>query len=267
MTSDVITIHKLNKMKQSGEKIAALTVYDAAFCKLLNNAKIDVLLVGDSLGMVIQGHSSTIPVTIEEMVYHTRCASRGNSRALLIGDMPFMSYSDPQSALKNAAKLMRAGAQMVKLEGGAWLLESVRQLVNCGIPVCGHLGLTPQSIHQLSGFHVQGRKSEQAKQILDDALALEKAGASLLVLECVPSSLAKLITEKLQIPTIGIGAGLDCSGQILVLHDMLGISEGRKFTFVKYFLTNETKTIQEAIENYVKEVKQGTFPGREHSFD
>jgi 3-methyl-2-oxobutanoate hydroxymethyltransferase len=249
------TINQLRDMKTRGEKIACLTAYDASFAALLEQAGIDVVLVGDSLGMVIQGHDSTLPVTVAEMIYHCRNVRRGCHRPFLIVDMPFMSYADPLSALENAARLMREGhAQMVKLEGGAWLRDTIHLLSERGIPVCGHLGLTPQSVHHLGGYCIQGRDHDSAERIYQDALALQAAGALLLVLECVPAPLAARISHALEIPIIGIGAGTDCDGQILVLYDMLNITPGHKPSFVKDFLA-QTGTIPAALAAYVNAVK------------
>ncbi|HUL41358.1 MAG TPA: 3-methyl-2-oxobutanoate hydroxymethyltransferase [Burkholderiales bacterium] len=261
-----ITLNTLHKMAQDGEKIAMLTCYDASFALLLENAGVEVLLVGDSLGMVLQGHESTLPVTLAEMVYHTRCVARGSKRAFIVADMPFGSFQlSPQQTFANAAQLMAAGAHMVKLEGGQAVVDSVGFLTERGLPVCGHLGLTPQSVHQLGGYRVQGKGDREAKRVMQDAKMLEQAGAGMLVLEAVPSVLAKQITAKLAIPTIGIGAGLDCSGQVLVLHDMLDVSPGKRPKFVKNFLDGRNG-VQAAIEAYVKEVKAKSFPGPEHSF-
>jgi 3-methyl-2-oxobutanoate hydroxymethyltransferase len=260
------TLTQLRKLKTNGEKIAMITAYDASFAQILEQAGVDVLLVGDSLGMVIQGHPDTLPVTVSDMIYHCRHVSRGNQKALLIVDMPFMSYATPTIALDNAARLMREGhAQVVKLEGGAWLIETVKLLTERGIPVCAHLGLTPQSVHQLGGYRVQGRIEKEAEQLQKDALALQNAGASLLVLECIPASLAKLITTCLEIPVIGIGAGVHCDGQVLVLYDLLGITPGKRPSFSKDFL-KETHSIPEAIEAFVQAVKTNTFPAEEHTF-
>ncbi len=263
-TSDVTVTH-LQSMKQSGEKIAVLTAYDASFAALFDRCGIEVILIGDSLGNVIQGHTTTIPVTNDDIAYHTKCVSRGVKNSLIIADMPFGTYGDKASALKNAVQLMQAGAQMVKLEGGAWLTEIVTHLVTQGIPVCAHLGLTPQSVNTMGGFKVQGKSKEAASQMIADAKALEKAGAQLLVLEAIPATLGKEITNSLTIPTIGIGAGPDCSGQVLVMHDALGAFPGRQPKFVKNFM-NETKSIEEAIKLYRQEVKAGTFPAEEHCF-
>jgi 3-methyl-2-oxobutanoate hydroxymethyltransferase len=260
-----LTISSLNKMYQAGEKITSLTAYDASFATLFDQIGIDIILVGDSLGNVIQGHTSTLPVRIEDMIYHTNCVGKNLQRSYLISDMPFASYAEPSQALKNAALLMQAGAKMIKLEGGAWLAPTVEHLVQQGIPVCAHLGLLPQSVNTLGGFKVQGRSSSQAEQILKEAKLLESAGAQMLVLEAIPSSLGKAITESISIPTIGIGAGVDCSGQVLVMHDALGAFPGRQPKFVKNFLTT-TGTIDKAIELYIAEVKSGAFPAPEHCF-
>ena len=260
-----LTISKLMQMKAEGGKITSLTAYDASFAALFDKVGIEVILVGDSLGNVIQGHTSTIPVSIDDMAYHTECVARSVKRAFIIGDLPFASYTSTAEAVSNSVKLMQAGAQMVKMEGGAHLCEMIEVLTHHGIPVCGHLGLTPQSVNTLGGFKVQGKSAEAAKKILDDALALEAAGAQLLVLEAIPSTLGALITESLKIPTIGIGAGPDCSGQVLVMHDAIGAFPGRKPKFVKDFLAS-TGTIEKAIELYIQEVKTGAFPAPEHCF-
>ena len=261
-----ITLNTLHKMAQDGEKITVLTSYDASFASLLENAGVEVLLVGDSLGMVLQGHESTLPVTLADMAYHTRCVARGSKRAFIIADMPFGTFQvSPQQTFENAAQLMAAGAHMVKLEGGDAVVESVDFLTKRGIPVCGHLGLTPQSVHQLGGYRVQGKGDRQAKRLIQEAKMLEQAGAGMLVLEAVPAALAKQVTAKLAIPTVGIGAGVDCSGQVLVLHDMLDVSPGKKPKFVKNFMLGRN-SVQAAIEAYVKEVKAKSFPGPEHSF-
>ena len=251
-------------MKANGDKFAVLTAYDFTFSQLIENAEIEVVLVGDSLGNVIQGRDSTIPVTVDEMAYHTAAVKRGNNRALLITDMPFMSYATEAQALDNAAILMQAGAQMVKLEGGAWLADSVQLLSERGIPVCGHVGLTPQSVHKLGGYKVQGKEEQAAEQMIADAQALEAAGAELIVVECVPSALGKQLSESLHIPVIGIGAGPDTDAQVLVLHDMLGISQ-RLPRFSKNFLA-EQGSIQDAINAYGEAVRRGTFPTAEHCF-
>ncbi len=262
-----ITVSTLRDMRRARERIACLTVYDASFARLLDDAGIELMLVGDSLGMVIQGQATTLPVTVEHMVYHTRAAARGCRRALLMADMPFMSYATPEQALRNAARLMREGhAQMVKLEGGRTQLETVRALTDRGIPVCAHLGLQPQSVHKLGGFKVQGRGEAAALAMLDSAKALQEAGADLILLECVPSTLAAGITVAVDIPVIGIGAGPDCDGQILVLYDLLGITAGPLPGFVHNFLT-DADDIPSAVRAYIAEVKAGTFPGRAHGYD
>jgi len=260
------TLGLLKAMRQRGEKIAMLTCYDASFAALLEAAGVDVLLVGDSLGMVLQGRETTLPVTLAEMVYHTECVARGAKQAFIIADMPFgTSQISPQDTFAHAAKLMAAGAQMVKLEGGAVMLESVRFLTSRGIPVCAHIGLTPQSVHQLGGYRVQGREEAAAKILLADALALEQAGAGLIVLEAMPALLAAEVTAQLTIPAIGIGAGANCSGQVLVLYDMLDIYPGKKPRFVKNFMQG-ADSIAQAVGCYVAEVKDGRFPALENSF-
>lgn len=261
-----ITLSHLQSLKEKGEKITCLTTYDATFAHVSSEAGIELMLVGDSLGTTIGGHPTTVSTTLDEMVYHTRCVCRGNPKALVMVDLPFMSYRTPEKALENAAHLMQAGAEVVKLEGGVWLTDTVQRLAEQGIPSCGHLGLTPQSIHLLGGYKVQGRDVEQAQKILEAALALEKAGIKLLVLECIPYSLAKEITEAVRIPTIGIGSGPYCDGQVLVLHDMLGLTPGKPFTFVQNFLVGQTEGAQGAIKSYVKNVKSGAFPSLTQSF-
>ncbi len=251
-------------MKRCGEKITCLTAYDASFSAVLDKAGIDILLVGDSLGMVVQGHSTTLPVSINDMVYHTRCVSHARQRAFIIGDLPFMSYPSPKAAAKNAAKLMQlGGAQMVKLEGSR--IDCVSFLVGQGIPVCGHLGLLPQSINQLGRYAVQGKNQADAEKISADAYALQQAGATLLVLECVPAALAKQISAQLSIPVIGIGAGVDCDGQVLVLYDMLNIGTAKRPRFSKNFMV-DVNTIEDAVVAYHQAVKRGQFPTPEHSF-
>ncbi len=261
-----VTVSSLLKMKQNQEKIAALTAYDASFAKLFDEQLIDVILIGDSLGMVLQGADDTLGVTTKEIAYHTKCVRAGAQRAFVVADMPFMSYSDKSTAYSNAAELIRAGASMVKLEGGDWLLEIIQGLVERSVPVCGHLGLTPQSVNVLGGFKVQGREDHQAEQLLKSARSLEKAGVQLLVLECVPAKLAKQVSEELSIPVIGIGAGVDTDGQILVMHDMLGISANYMPKFSKNYL-DITGDIRQGVASYIKEVKNLDFPGPEHSFD
>ena len=255
-----VTLHRLREMHAAREPIAMLTCYDTSFARLLDAAGVDCLLVGDSLGMVLQGQASTLPVTLDEMAYHTRCVARGNRGAWLIGDLPFGSYQQgPAQALASATVLMQAGAQMVKLEGGGWTAETVRFLVERGIPVCAHLGLTPQSVHALGGYRIQGRNDEAAATLLRHARELADAGAAMLVLELMPAAVAKQITDALDIPVIGIGAGVACSGQVLVLHDMLGITQGRLPRFVRNFMEGSVG-IGDAITRYVADVKARRFP-------
>jgi len=260
------TLSTLQKMKKRGEKFTCLTAYDACFGQLLSEAGVDVILIGDSLGMVLQGHDSTLPVTMDDMIYHISCVKRGNRGALLVGDMPFMSYASETQTLENAARLMRAGAQMIKLEGGAWIAHSTHLLAERGIPVCAHMGLTPQSINRIGGYHVQGRDPQQAESMLAEARLLEEAGASILLLECVPQSLARTISEALEIPVIGIGAGPHTDGQVMVLHDLLGISPITP-KFVKNFLKDTGNGIRGALQDYVAAVKNKQFPAPEHCFD
>lgn len=259
-----LSITDLAAMKQRGEKISCLTAYDAAFSAMIDKAGVDMMLVGDSLGMVVQGHETTLSVTIRDMVYHTRCVSNARQRAFIIADMPFMTYSTPVIAARNAAKLMQVGgAQMVKLEGPRF--DCVRFLVDQGVPVCGHLGLLPQSINQLGGYKVQGKEQAAAEKLLADAHELQQAGAGLLVLECVPAALAKKISSQLTIPVIGIGAGVECDGQVLVLYDMLNIGTIKRPRFSRDFMT-DAANIEEAIRDYHQAVKQALFPTAEHSF-
>lgn len=262
-----ITLSTLHKMMRDGEKITMLTCYDASFAALLDGAGLDTLLIGDSLGNVLQGHESTLPVSLRDMVYHTQCVARGAKSAFIIGDMPFGTFQvSPQDAFRNAAEIMAAGAQMVKIEGGRPMLETISFLTERGIPVCGHLGLTPQSVHQLGGYRVQGKAEDDAQRLLDDARILEQAGAGMIVLEAIPAALASQITAAATVPTIGIGAGVDCHGQVLVLHDMLDVYPGKKAKFVKNFMRAAAGSIQDAVALYVKEVREGRFPGKEHSF-
>ena len=261
-----VTVNTLHKLKASGEKFACLTCYDALFAGLYGNAGVEVILVGDSLGMVIQGHDSTLPVTMDDVIYHMECVKRGSKGSLLMADLPFMSYASEAQTLENAARLMRAGAQIVKLEGGAWIAESTRLLAERGIPVCAHMGLTPQSVNRIGGFLVQGRDPEQADTMIEEARLLEASGASCLLLESVPASLARAITDALTIPVIGIGASVNVDGQIMVLHDLLGISPITP-KFVKNFLEESADGIPGAIAAFVKAVKDGTFPGPEHAYD
>ncbi|ATZ95493.1 MULTISPECIES: 3-methyl-2-oxobutanoate hydroxymethyltransferase [Dickeya] len=259
------TISHLRQWKQEQKKFATLTAYDASFAQLFYEQGIRVMLVGDSLGMPVQGHDSTLPVTIDDMVYHTRCVRRGAPHCLLLSDLPFMGAATPEQACQQAAALMRAGANMVKIEGGSWLVPTVRMLTERAVPVCGHLGLTPQSVNIFGGYKVQGRDEAAASQLLEDALALEQAGAQLLVLECVPVSLAQRVTDALSIPVIGIGAGNVTDGQILVMHDALGVTGGHTPKFARNFMA-EAADIRAAVRLYVQEVEQGTFPDEQYSF-
>ncbi|GLQ71617.1 3-methyl-2-oxobutanoate hydroxymethyltransferase [Vibrio sp. vnigr-6D03] len=261
-----VTINTLMTWKQEGQKFATSTAYDASFAQLFEEQEMPLLLVGDSLGMVLQGESSTLPVTIDDIAYHTRCVRAGSPSSLLLADMPFMTYATPEQACENAAKLMQAGANMVKVEGGTWLADTISMLTERSVPVCAHLGLTPQSVNIFGGFKIQGRDAERAEQMVQDAIALQNAGAQLLVLECVPASLAKRITESLTIPVIGIGAGPDTDGQILVMHDMFGIAANYMPKFSKNFLA-ETGDIRKAITKYKDDVQNQIFPGVEHTFE
>ena len=260
-----VTIPSLLAQRQQANKIAMLTCYDASFAALMDRCGVEIILVGDSLGMVCQGHNSTLPVTVGEIAYHTASVARGNKTALLVADMPFGSYATPESAFQSAVQLIQAGAHMVKLEGGAWLASTVQFLTERAIPVCAHLGLTPQSVHQLGGYKVQGKTSAAADVLKADALLLQTAGASILVLEAIPASLGKEVTDLLAIPTIGIGAGPDCSGQVLVMHDLLGVFPGRKARFVKNFMEGQS-SIDAAVLAYVAAVKDQSFPAPEHCF-
>jgi len=259
------TIQTLKAFKAAGEKFTCITSYDATFSHVVSAAGIDVILVGDSLGMVLQGHDSTLPVTMEQMIYHTEGVKRGNQGALIMTDMPFMSYATPEQALDNAALLMQAGAHMVKIEGGDWLCETIHMLSERGIPVCAHLGLTPQSVNKLGGYKVQGRESAQADEMIAHAQAQEQAGADIILLECVPSELGEKITNSVSAPVIGIGAGAGTDAQVLVLHDLLGITPGRRAKFVKNFMA-EADSIEGAIKAYIDAVKSGQFPATEHTF-
>ncbi len=265
-----ITVTTLQAMKNRGEKITCLTAYDSSFASLLDDAGVEILLVGDSLGMVIQGRDTTLPVTLDEMIYHTQCVARGSHRALLMVDMPFMADADPRQALQSAGRLMKeGGAQMVKLEGGAMQLETVRRLTEHGIPVCAHLGLLPQSVHKLGGYKVQGRDVQAAARIRNDALALQEAGADMLLLECVPAVLGAEISQNVSIPVIGIGAGPDCDAQVLVLYDMLGITPGKRPRFSHDFVSDSEAGscgIAGAVRRYVEAVKSGSFPAEQHCF-
>ncbi len=268
-TDAPITINTLRRHKEQGEKFACLTAYDASFAAALESAGVEVLLVGDSLGMVVQGHDTTLPVSLEDMIYHTRAVRRASGRALVMADMPFMTYATLADALHNAGRLMReGGAQMVKLEGGGDLVETIAQLSRNGVPVCGHLGLAPQSVHKLGGYRVQGRDPAAAQAMLDDACAMEAAGADVLLLESVPAPLAAQISARVSVPVIGIGAGAGCDGQILVLYDVLGISVGKRPRFSRDFLQDAAApaSVRAAVERYVEAVKSGAFPSAEHSF-
>lgn len=261
-----ITLATLRALKRAGGKFACLTAYDASLARVLDAAGVDVLLVGDTLGMLVQGHETTIPVTLDDMIYHTRCVARARERALIMSDMPFMSAATPAQALANAARLMQeGGAHCVKIEGGRVMADAVRLLSERGLPVCAHLGLLPQSVRKLGGYRVQGREQHAAAELLEDAKILEQAGADVLLLECVPATLAGRITAATELPVIGIGAGADCDGQVLVLYDMLGVTPGRRPRFSRDFLAGRGG-VQAAVEEYVRAVKAGEFPGPEHAY-
>ncbi len=265
-TRPPVNVSTLRKMKADGEKIACVTCYDASFAVLVDDAGADLVLVGDSLGMVIQGHDTTVPVTMDDVIYHSKVVARGLYRPFLVADMPFMSYSSKEQALTNAVRLMQeGGAKMVKLEGGAGQIEIVEFLAGHDIPVCAHLGLKPQSVHKIGGFRVQGREEEQAERMEDDARALESAGADIVLLECIPSALGGRITRSLSVPVIGIGAGPDVDGQILVLYDLLDITSGRKPRFVRNFMEGATGPLN-AVERYVAAVRDRSYPAPEHNF-
>lgn len=261
------TIIDLQKMKEQGQKITVLTAYDFPLARLMDQAGIDAILVGDSVGSVIAGYDTTLPVTMEEMLYHTRAVARAAERALIIADMPFLSYQvDLSDARRNAGRLIKeGGAHAVKLEGGVNIAETVRAIVNMDVPVVGHIGLTPQSVHRMGGYRIQGRADAQARQLRADARALAEAGACAMVLEGIPAGLAKEITELVSIPTIGIGAGVDCNGQVLVIHDILGLCDKYSPKFVKRYADIST-TIRSGIDDYIREVRDGVFPAEEHSF-
>jgi 3-methyl-2-oxobutanoate hydroxymethyltransferase len=259
--SAAVTVATLAAMKSRGEPIVCLTCYDASFARLMEAAGVDLLLVGDTLGMVLQGRPSTIPVTVDQVVYHSACVARGRSRALQVADLPFLAYATPERAFDNAARLLQeGGAQVVKLEGGATVLPTVRRLTEQGVAVCAHLGLLPQSVHRLGGYRFAGRDPDSAQRILEEALALEAAGAGLLVLECVPAALATSLSQTLRIPVIGIGAGNGCDGQVLVLHDMLGLNPDRPPSFSRDFLKGRG-SVAEALAAYVAAVRDRSFPG------
>ena len=266
-TTQPITISTLKKMKAQGEKISCLTAYDATFSALESLSGVEIILVGDSLGMILQGHESTLPVTMNNIIYHLESVRRGNKGSMIMADMPFMSYASEEQTLENAASLMRAGANCVKLEGTSWISKSTELLAERGIPVCAHMGLTPQSVNRIGGYIVQGRDPEKAEELIKEAKLLENSGASLLLLECVPRALAKLITESVGIPVIGIGAGPDVDGQIMVIYDLIGITQMEKAPkFVKNFMLDNV-SIHEAIEDYVRSVKAKDFPSSDHSFE
>lgn len=260
-----VTITSLQAMRDREEKITMLTAYDASFASLMDMCGVEMLLIGDSLGMVCQGHDSTLPVTIEDIAYHTASVVRGAKTAFVMCDMPFGSYATRENAYSNAVKLLQAGAKMVKIEGGAWLADTVRFLSQRATPVMAHLGLTPQFVHQFGGYKVQGKSTEAAEQMIKDALALQEAGAAQLLLEAIPASLGKAVTEAVSIPTIGIGAGPDCSGQVLVMHDLIDVFPGKKARFVKNFMQGQD-SIEGAVRAYIQEVKDRTFPAPEHCF-
>lgn len=261
-----VNVSTLAGMKGKGQKIACMTCYDASFAVLVDEAGVDLVLVGDSLGMVIQGYDTTVPVTVDDIIYHSQAVSRALVRPLMVADMPFMSYSTPEQALANAVRMMQeGGAQMVKLEGGAGQVEVVKYLASHDIPICAHLGLKPQSVHKIGGFRVQGRESDAASAMRKDAKMLQDAGADIVLLECIPSELGALIAKDLHVPVIGIGAGPDVDGQILVLYDILDITSGRKPRFVKNFMLESGSPLG-AIEAFCREVRDGTYPGPEHCF-
>jgi len=262
-----VTLATLAKRKADGEKFTVLTTYDASFATLLSRCGVDVILVGDSLGMVLQGHDSTLPVSIEDMCYHVACVQRGNESTLIMADLPFMGTATLEQCLAWSGRLMAAGAHLVKIEGGGWLADTVRALKRCGIPVCVHLGLTPQSVNAFGGYKVQGRDDAQAQAIIADAKALEAAGADVLLFECIPRALTRRILAEVRIPVIGIGAAPECDGQVLVLHDILGVSPGKPARFVKNFLAGRSDGIEGAVRAYVEAVRNGSFPAAEHCFE
>jgi len=260
----MLTVDHLFAMKRDREKITMLTCYDATFASAMDQAGVDIILVGDSLGMVVQGKNSTVGVSVEEVAYHTACVSQGLERTFLLADMPFGSFHNESTAMENAVELLSAGGAMVKLEGAGPMIEIVHYMTQRGVPVCGHLGLTPQSVNQLGGFKVQAKDQESARKLIDDARSMQQAGAQLLVVECVPARVGKEVSEAVDIPVIGIGAGVDCDGQVLVMHDMLGLG-GRVPRFVANFMSGG-KTIQAAFEAYVQAVKECRFPAKEHEY-
>ncbi|MBX2858503.1 MAG: 3-methyl-2-oxobutanoate hydroxymethyltransferase [Cellvibrionaceae bacterium] len=259
-----LNIQTLQAMKKRGEKFVTVALYDAPMAAMAEKSGVEVVLVGDSLGMTVLGYTSTVPVTMDHMIYHIEAVHRGNKKSLIIGDLPFMTYANPEQAMANAARAMQAGAHMIKIEGGEWLAPTVKLLVERGIPVCGHLGLTPQSVYKFGGFRVQGRDAAQAKSILESAKILEQAGVAMMVLECIPSELAVQITQQVKVPTIGIGAGRETDAQVLVINDILGLTE-QPPKFAKNFLS-EAKDIPGAMRKYVQDVKDGIFPGDDNIF-
>ena len=265
VVTKAVTIPSLIAMRAARTPIVMLTCYDASFAALMDRCGVHVLLIGDSLGMVCNGHNSTLPVTVAEVAYHTASVARGSKSAMIVADLPFGAYATKEAAFDNAVKLIQAGAHMVKLEGGAWLADTVKFLTERAVPVCAHLGLTPQSVHQLGGYKVQGKTIESADQLKANALLLQQAGASMLVLEAIPTGLGKEVTDMLAMPTIGIGAGPDCSGQVLVMHDMLGVFPGRKARFVKNFMDGQG-SVEGAVTAYIDAVTDRSFPGPEHCF-
>jgi len=266
MAEPPVNVSTLRRMRDEGEPIACLTAYDASFAQLVDKAGTDLVLVGDSLGMVIHGHDTTVPVTVDDIVYHTRAVRRGLRRAFVVADMPFMSYTSPDQALDNAVRLMQeGGAMMVKLEGGSGQIDVVRHLTNHDIPVCAHIGLKPQSVHKIGGFKVQGRDSDQAKQMVADAIALQGAGADIILLECVPNEVGVAVREAVSVPVIGIGAGPGVDGQILVLYDALGITQGKLPRFVENFL-QDGGSVLDGCAKYVAAVKNRSYPAPEHCF-
>ncbi|GMR07522.1 MAG: 3-methyl-2-oxobutanoate hydroxymethyltransferase [Gammaproteobacteria bacterium] len=264
--SDIVTLQHLQGLKGKGEKITCLTSYDASFARLVDQAGVEIIMVGDSLGMVLQGHESTRPVSVDDMVYHSDCVSRVRQRAMIVTDMPYQSYRTAADAVSNAKRLVESGgADVVKLEGGREVTDVIKAITDSGIGVCAHLGLLPQSVETPDGYRVQGRDADSAGRILEDALLVQQAGAGMLVLECIPSSLGKQITSAIEIPTIGIGAGCDCDGQVLVIYDMLGITSGSRPKFVKDFL-KDSDSIRDAIAGFVEQVKSGSYPSTEYSY-
>ncbi len=262
----MITLSTLQKYQAEGRKFSCLTAYDASFAKLISNAGVDVLLVGDSLANVIQGQTTTVPVTLEQMVYHTQCVNRGNPNSLLVSDIPFMQAATPELAIQAATQLMQAGAQVVKLEGGAWLADTIQLLKRNGVPSCVHMGLTPQSVNAFGGYRIQGREQAAADQLVADAKALDEAGTALFVLECVPAALGKRITDAVSAPVISCGAGPDCDGQVVVTYDMLGLTDGKPPKFVKNFMDTTDGSVSDAVAAYHQAVVAGDFPAAEHCY-